>query len=357
MTEPLDDPSRLLRTQPELDPDTRARLPEDPLAFLRELGASSFLRVPGSDRSRARAVTTLIHGNEPSGLRAIHAWLRGSARPATDVVFWIASVAAALGPPVFTHRALPGHRDLNRCFLGPEGGSAEHALARAALVELREAAPEALVDLHNTTGHSPAYAVAPRAGARERALAARFGRHLVHSDLRLGALVEAVRDDFPSVTVECGRAGDARADAIAFAGLTHFLAGEDAFPEPQGPLEVLTDPVRVEVREGVGIAIREAPASDAVLTVSTDLDRHNLERIEPGAALGWLPRTEAWPLVARDASGRDRSREFFEARGDRLVVRRTLVPIMMTTDPAIAKSDCLFYIVRPAQGTRSTGPA
>ncbi len=48
---------------------------------------------------------------------------------------------------------LPGARDLNRCFVPPWSGP-EGELAAEALRLLREAGCEALVDLHNNTGHN-----------------------------------------------------------------------------------------------------------------------------------------------------------------------------------------------------------
>ena len=96
--------------------------------FLRWLGGPAAIRVPGRDRSRARAVTTLLHGNEPSGVRAVHAWLRSGALPAVDALLFVGAVPAALEPPGFALRSLPGAADLNRCFLAPfEGPDAELA--------------------------------------------------------------------------------------------------------------------------------------------------------------------------------------------------------------------------------------
>lgn len=343
-----------------LDRDARRALPAGDVDFLRWLGGSAIARVAGRDRARTRAIATLVHGNEPSGLRAVLGWLREGATPATDVVVWIASVEAALGPPFFAHRALPGHRDLNRCFGAAAGAAAaagdgdapnrspEHALAAEALARLRAARPELLVDLHNNTGHNPAYAVGPAADAAHRAVAALFGRYFVRSDLALGALVEATDPHFPSVTIECGRAGSAEADAAARAGLDRLLADAAIPPCPTGALELLVDPVRVEVRPDVTLAIGDGPVAGAGFTMSADVDRHNFQRLEAGVPIGWVGASGAWPLLARGAAGEDRARDWFELRDGRVATRRPLVPIMMTTNPSIARSDCLFYIVRPA---------
>lgn len=311
--------------------------------FLAALGGPTAIRVAGRDRSRTRVVTTLLHGNEPSGVRALHAWLREGARPAVDALLILGNVAAALHPPGFAHRMLPGRRDLNRCFLGPFE-DAEGRLARAILEAVRATRPEALVDVHNNSGHNPAYGVGVEASPAALHLTALFGERFVQSDLRIGALVEALRG-LPSVTAEVGRSGDPRADAKALAGLRAFLGRDPLFPDtPPPPLQRLVSPMRATLRPGVRVAVADAPARDSELTVLADLDRHNFETVAAGVTIAWVT-TGIWPLELRDAEGQDRSRDFFRIEGDRLVARRPFVPIMITTDPEIARSDCLLYVV------------
>jgi len=337
--------ARILRRD-ELD---RRALPETPEAWLAELGQrcdSLWLRVPGRDRSRTRAVATLIHGNEPSGLRAVHAWLRTGAVPATDVVFWIAALRTALGPPLFARRALPGGRDLNRCFRPPFTGSAEDELAGEALALLRETRPELLLDLHNNTGHSPAYAVGYREAAVEVAVSSLFGDFFVHSGIALGALTEVTVDDFPSVTIECGRAGDPEADAIARRGLARALELDHLRAHAlEERVRVLRDPLRVRIRDGVKLHIGEAPGAGADLTVAADVDRHSFELLPAGTRIGWLRPGADWPIELRTTAGNDLARDWFRVRDGRLEAARPLIPLMVTTDVAIASSDCLFYVV------------
>ena len=64
-----------------LDEARLAHLPGSVEHWLRELDRATLLRVPGRDRSRTRIVTTLLHGNEPSGVRAVHAWLCSGVAP------------------------------------------------------------------------------------------------------------------------------------------------------------------------------------------------------------------------------------------------------------------------------------
>lgn len=311
--------------------------------WLDRLGGPTLFRIPGRDRTRRRAVVTLLHGNEPSGVRALHTWLASGAEPAVDAIVIVASVAAARHPPGFAHRMLPGARDLNRCFRPPFAG-AEGALAATILAALRAARPEAVIDLHNNTGHNPPYGVGAALDPARLHLTAFFAQRFVHSAIRLGALSEATVD-LNAVTIECGRAGDPRADATARAGLERFLGAAtlalDAAP-PSG-MTILADPVRVTVRPGTRIAFGELPVAGADLTLRGDVDRHNFEPLLPGVPIGWLADGAAWPLDARGADDEDVSHDYFVLDGRLLVTRRAMVPIMMTTSVDAALSDCLFY--------------
>lgn len=320
-------------------------VPESVEAFLGSLGGPAALRLPGRDRARTRVVTTLLHGNEPSGTRAVHALLREGFVPAVDTLFFFGAVDAALAPPGFGIRRLPGGRDLNRCFGEPFDGR-EGALACALLELLQAVRPEALVDLHNNTGRSVPYGIGPSAGPAERALVGLFAARYVHSNLRLGALVEVTSPDFPSVVVECGRAGDPAADAVARAGLERFLGSRGSLDAASRRLRVVADPVRVEAAPGLVLAVGDGAQPGADLTVAADLDRYNFGTLSAGYTIGWTAPNGAWPLRALRADGVDVSRTLFAIEQGAVRVREPLIPIMITNDPGSAVEDCLFYVVR-----------
>lgn len=328
------------------DAPTPADLGATPTAFLERLGRATLLRVPGRDRGRVRAFSTLLHGNEPSGLRALHRWLSRAPTPAVDLLCFVGAIEAAHAEPGFAHRMLPGGRDLNRCFTPPFEG-AEGRLAEELLARLRAAGCEALVDVHNNTGHNPPYAVASRTDPERLALASRFTERFVDCDLRLGTVIEATEDDFPGITLECGRAGDPAADEEAWRILTRYADADELPRKAERALTVLHEPVRVGLRAGCSVAFDASPQAIADLTVADDIDRHNFETVPPGTRVGWLGQSGEWPLEAHGALGADVSRELFAERDGCLVTRRELVPMMMTTDPVIARLDCLFYVVRP----------
>ena len=78
--------------------------------FLRILGGPACIFLDGEDPARTRAIVTLQHGNEPSGVMALFRWLKSARRPSVNVVCIVASVHAALESPLFSHRTLPDTR-------------------------------------------------------------------------------------------------------------------------------------------------------------------------------------------------------------------------------------------------------
>jgi hypothetical protein len=321
-----------------------AAVPEDVGAFLDGLDGPTLLRWRGLTPGRCRVVAGLLHGNEPSGLRAIHAALREGRPPAVDTWLFIGAVAAARSEPRFSCRQLPGGADLNRCF-GPPFAGPEGAVARQVLDVLRPARPEAVLDLHNNTGHNPAYGVVTDIDGPRLVLTGLFAPRIVHSSLRLRTFAEAWDGICPAATIECGQAGTAQADATALAGLRRFLhlPALEAAPVGERPMEVFVSSVRVKLRSGLGLAFAPAPAREVALTLDPELDRHNFQVLPAGTPLGWVAAGVDWPIEAHDETGRECSREYFALAEGRLCAGRSFVPIMMTTNAQVAVTDCLFY--------------
>ncbi|MBX3685962.1 MAG: succinylglutamate desuccinylase/aspartoacylase family protein [Rhodocyclaceae bacterium] len=343
------DPAGLAPDFHYLEDPAPGKLGETPEAFLATLPGPTLIYLHGEDRSRTRALVTLLHGNEPSGFRALHRWLRSGARPRVNIVCLIASVEAAQRPPTFSHRTLPGQRDLNRCFRAPFEVDAQGLLAQRILAALAQYAPEAVIDVHNTSGSGPSFAVSISADARHLALCTLFTRRMVLTDLRMGSLMEIGEHMVPTITIECGGRLDDGAHTLAWAGIDHFFRRAEVLHDERTEIavEVMRNPVRLELTPRCTLAYAEAPRDDVYLTLRPGIERHNFGVTPAGTALGWVRGAALGELfVARNNARSCLLRDLLLLDHGALLTRQALKLFMITNNPDIARSDCLLYAVQ-----------
>ena len=310
--------------------------------FLQALPGPSAIQLTGEDTSRTRVLVTLSHGNEPSGLEAVHQWLLEGKKPSVNVVIILGAVEAALAEPLFFHRQLPGSRDLNRCF-NPPYKDRQGQLAQSMLRTIRDLEPEAVVDLHNTSGSSDAFSISIGDNEKRRALASRWVNRLIITDLRLGSLME---QDLgcPVITIEAGGSQDDAADRVARRGIERFFMDDDLFREPDD-LVLLRHPLRLELAAHSRIDYADRPLHDRDIVVRYDIERFNFTPVNAGDLLGWLDNQGLDHLKIGSDYHPHSVEEFFRVDDGRLYPRQSMRLFMATTRPDIAASDCLFYFV------------
>ena len=335
-------------------------------AFLHHLPGPTHIHLSGSRKSarrRCRAVVTLMHGNEPSGLHGIFELIRGGVKPLLDMEIFIPSVDAARQEPGFIYRTLPQQKDINRCFRRPgeSGGTGgpskknghdteQDLLAAQLLRRLGQLKPECCIDVHNTSGTSPAFGVATFMDPRHEALVSLFTHRLVITGIKLGALMELSGEAMPIVTIECGGAAEESSHQLALAGLRRYFTEPDVLSgsrdEAVAP-EFFHHPVRMELSRGSDIAYGTHSLVSGGVTLLPDVERFNFGHITPEDQLGFVSGPLRANLSAKDPAGVERIDEFFQLRDDALYPRRRLKLFMVTSNPEIARKDCLFYIVEP----------
>jgi hypothetical protein len=138
----------------------------------------------------------------------------------------------------------------------------------------------------------------------------------------------------------------AHAAAERFASLTTLPT-----EAPAEAGEVYRDPTRVRLKEGLSVAFGDpARGGDVDLMLDASIDRHNFTLVPRGTVLGVVRDGVSWPLVCdgddrRD--GPDPSTSLFAIDARSLITATPFVPLMMTTNAAVARSDCLFYCCVP----------
>ncbi|MEW9798294.1 succinylglutamate desuccinylase/aspartoacylase domain-containing protein [Alteromonas sp. CYL-A6] len=311
-----------------------------PEGFLMGLGGPSLLTFAGRDTQRCRVIVTLLHGNEPSGLRAVMTLAQQGWQPAVTTHVIIASTAAAATLPMFSHRMLPGCEDLNRCFSG-RGDSPQYALADAIVRTIISLEPECVIDLHNTSGSGPAFCVSVSDSAQHQALASAFAPWMIVTDIRLGSLMEQSLG-CPVVTIEAGGAKDALADRVALAGIIELGRRDNPLVASQ-PVSLLCHPRRLELQTGCTVAYQDGPDTATDVCLRTDIESLNFGCTPAGTHLGWV-REEGLAAFRLDCDDEAVS-AFFTTDEHSLFNKVPLRLFMVTTNADIARSDCLFYFI------------
>jgi hypothetical protein len=315
--------------------------------FLRTLPGPTHIHIHGKNRQRSRAVATLLHGNEPSGLFAIHDVLRQKIRPLIDMHFFILNVDAAKQSPGFIYRMLPHHKDLNRCFNAPFDDSDEDELAQALLGELARLSPESLIDIHNTSGSSPSFGVTTFMDELHDSLVSLFTHRLIVTDLRLGALMEVSDAMMPTVTIECGGAQDRESNLLATEGLIRYMTIDNVLGNDHSDmtLEFFHNPIRMELVAGSDIAFGDHRLVRDGVTLLPDIENFNFGFVDPENLLGFVSGELPANLSAKRINGEQCVSDYFRLEGEELYPRQRLKLFMVTSNPEIARKDCLFYFV------------
>ncbi len=318
------------------------------IEFLKQLAGPTHIHLSGQNSQRARAIVTLAHGNEPSGLYALFDALKNQLKPAVDMHCFIPSVEAAKQAPGFFYRTLPDQRDFNRSFKPPFDADEQGLLALELIQCLQAIAPECLLDIHNTSGSGPAFGVTTFMDDRHNALVSLFTHRMIVTELRLGSLMEISEAFLPTVTIECGGALDSESTKIAIEGLQRYFMHDDVLSERHELLdmEFFTNPIRLELIEGNEISYSDHHMVSRGVALFPDIENYNFGFVDPSCQLGIVRGDMSSILTAVDNEGNECMGHYFAVRDGRLYPKIKLKLFMVTTSATIARDDCLFYFVK-----------
>ncbi len=180
-----------------------------PERILDVLGQPSLIKVTGTDpQARPLFVSTLLHGDEHSGLIALQRLLARNRHCGIErtLLILVGNVQAAAQ----NKRLLPGQPDFNRIWNSSAAQHAEHAFAHRCIDFARQSNIFAALDLHNNTGLNPHYACVANLRKLDLQLARMFSRNIMlfeKPDTTFGAAFAKIA---PTITIEAGLSGDER---------------------------------------------------------------------------------------------------------------------------------------------------
>ncbi|MGJ0426816.1 M14 family metallopeptidase [Methylocystis sp.] len=298
--------------------------------------------LPGRD-PHPLFVSTLLHGNETSGLAAVQEILRRHAARGLNrsLILFIGNVDAAAA----NVRTLPSQRDFNRVWCGtafPDDPLAHMARWIYAYVEKRRAF--AAVDTHNNTGFNPHYSCISKLEPKYVALAQLFSRIVVHFQRPRGTCAAAFAELCPAITVECGKSG-------ADVGVAHAVELLDAClsiaelpdhaPAPQD-IELLRTCAIVKPPAGASFSFDGTPAD---FVFRPDIDHLNFSELGAGASFGALGHEDARLEVLSGEGFDTQPINYFDYAGGEIRLARPAIPAMLTVDRRAVQQDCLCYLM------------
>ena len=174
-----------------------------------------------------------------------------------------------------------------------------------------------------------------------------FTHRTIVTDLQLGSLMEISESFLPTVTIECGGASDAESANVAFEGLQRYIGFDDVLTDGHSDLllEFFHNPIRMELQEGSDIAYGDHCLFEGGVTLLPDIENHNFGTVDAACHLGFVSGELAAVLSAKDAEGNERINDYFQLRDGELFPACPLKLFMVTSNPEIARKDCLFYFV------------
>ena len=315
--------------------------------MLRYLSAPTWIFLPGKSHQSCRLITTLLHGNEPSGSHAIYRLIKENFRPVVDTWILIASISTALTEPIFSRRVINGNQDINRCFNAPWLTDVE-LLAEQIIKDITDFKADAVIDIHNTSGDGPGFSVSTSSSESHVKIAGLFSNTLVITNFKLGALME-VDFNCPILTIECGGNKSQLSHSFAYGGIRKYLSITDLSRiKITNDIHYYRHPIRLELKKGYQLTYGTEYQKDSDITLCHSIEEQNFGTTYPNKRLGWLGGNTLKCLQAIDSNGNDLVDLYFENKNGELYTRSPLHLFMVTTNHSIAETDCLFYLTYAA---------
>ncbi len=257
-----------------------------------------------------------------------------------SLLFYVGNIRAAAE----NVRTLPNERDYNRVWPGTLHAHEPQAeAARWAYDLARRRGLFASIDIHNNTGFNPHYSCVTRLEPKFIALAQLFSRIVVHFQRPAGTQAAAFANLCPSITVECGKAGEGSATAHAIELVEAALAIShlpDHAPAPHD-VDLLRTFAIVKPPPEASFSFDGAPAD---FMFRADIDHLNFSELAPGASFGAAKAGVRLDVLPGDGDD-GHPGEYFDYAGGEITLTRPAIPAMLTVDPRAVQQDCLCYLM------------
>ncbi|HEY9050895.1 MAG TPA: M14 family metallopeptidase [Gammaproteobacteria bacterium] len=310
------------------------------------LGKPTLLHLEG-EQSNPLFLCTLLHGNETTGFYALQRLLnqyKQKKLPRSLSIF-IGNVKAAADGL----RRLEQQVDFNRVWPGTH----DDFLAEAHMMKnvsdiMRQKQTFASIDIHNNTGRNPHYGCINSLGKKYIALAGMFSNTVVYFTNPKGVQSAAFAEFCPSVTLECGRSGQMDGVDHALRFIETVMQLDDLPSQVPEHINLFHTVARVTIPEAYSFGF----ADDATINLHSEIEMYNFRELEAGTVFASVePKSNAFLHAFIDDES-DQGKEFFECRNNEIVLKKSVMPSMLTKDATVIRQDCLCYLMERMQFER-----
>ena len=288
-------------------------------------------------------VSTLLHGNETTGLYAIQRLLkkyREQPLPRAISLF-VGNIAAAKE----NQRRLDNQDDYNRIWPGSHhGDSPEKDMMQLVTHIMRKKKPFASIDIHNNTGKNPHYGCINILNPHGLVLASKFSDIAVYFTSPKGVQSSAFSDFCPSIVLECGQSGDRSGEDHALAYLESILEIDGMSSHNSNNLKLYHTVARVRIPQTISIG-SDISNSDCDICLNEQLDDKNFHQIYPGTVFAEGDVTKEKLVIVSSESNEDVTDEYIEMDNNKLLFKKPVTLSMYTRNEKAIRQDCVCYFM------------
>ncbi len=292
-------------------------------------------------KSQPLFISTLLHGNETTGLYAIQRLLKkysGKQLPRAVSVF-VGNIEAAKE----NQRRLDHQDDYNRIWPGTlHRDSAEKDMMQTVARIMRKKKPFASIDIHNNTGKNPHYACINNLNPHGLVLASEFSDIAVYFTSPKGVQSSAFSDFCPATVLECGQSGDRSGEDHALNYLENILALDDLSSPLKHKLKLHHTIARVTLLPTVTLGI---DAGQSGLNLNALLEENNFQLIAAGTEFASVSNDIEKFIVVSSESNEDVTDEYIERADHKLLFKKPVILSMFTTCETAMRQDCICYFM------------
>ncbi len=283
---------------------------------------------------------TLLHGNETTGFYALQRLLnqyKQKKLPRSLSIF-IGNVKAAAE----NLRRLEQQVDFNRVWPGTHDDFlAEAHMMKQVCDIMQQKKAFASIDIHNNTGLNPHYGCVNSLDKQFISMAGLFSNTVVYFTNPKGVQSAAFAEFCPSVTLECGRSGQMDGVDHALRYIETIMQLDELPSQVPEHINLFHTVARVTIPDGYSFGF----ANDETINLHPEIELYNFRELEAGTVFASIePQSNAMlHAFANDES--DQGKRFFECRGNDIVLKKTVMPSMLTRDATVIRQDCLCYLM------------